>query len=186
MSDSDDNNACIAAEILTVKHTERYHTELAVIDQADTVFRIGFTDVCDEVSEKYLKYQCTVLLLNPVRVMFNDGVLGVEVDSLRAIKILPFRMAFPIDLSARICHANAARGLKRECYGCKARKYGLHRCPGCKLFYFCNRKCQNKAFKRGHRAECAALRDPDMNVLLTGKGDSLSEFSYFYLETFKD
>ena len=51
-----------------------------------------------------------------------------------------------------------------ECgyYGCHSTEESSSRpfkiCSGCKIVYFCSRRCQKKAWKIGHRQTCEALR----------------------------
>eukprot|EP01084_Bolivina_argentea_P063161 115363_1 len=45
-----------------------------------------------------------------------------------------------------------------QCHFCH--KYGLHMklCKGCKVIYFCSRRCQKLDWKRRHRLNCTAIR----------------------------
>lgn len=106
-------------------------------------------------------------------------------------------MSFYLRLCERVTQFRSVVSRRRICFGCETRKYGLERCPRCKMTYFCSRvrfntpgnkgiiltdndtykACQNESLSRkGHRRDCGIIRDPDITDLLLERWEQLGEF----------
>ncbi|KAL5341067.1 hypothetical protein BJX70DRAFT_396124 [Aspergillus crustosus] len=169
-------------EIVRVGSSRYFDIELLVKDFSDRNFKVGFVFPIDEETNstlhKYLKRGCTILILAVERWEMPDGGDGTIVGNPRQIKVLPFRLSYVKNFEYRIrLFTSVVRG-KRLCYGCGDRKFAIHRCIRCKMFYFCYKQCQAYGDEQGnHLIECRILRDRDMAAIFRGQWNELEEFS---------
>ncbi|KAL4954353.1 hypothetical protein BDW69DRAFT_183573 [Aspergillus filifer] len=183
---------CFVAKMIRIGSSRHYPTEMLVIGTDDVVSRVGLTFPVSVRSDdgdspasgdeggclpvKYLKRGCTILILHPVRRDMPEWGQGFEVRDVGFVKTLPFRLKFLLDLDDRLDIFQSLVGRKRLCFGCEKRQYPMQRCPRCKMFYFCNRECQEAAKKAGHANDCAILCDPDVEALFMGRTSELEKF----------
>ncbi|KAL4966143.1 uncharacterized protein BDV14DRAFT_199275 [Aspergillus stella-maris] len=195
---------CFIGEMLHIGSSRHYPTEMLAIGTDDVVSRVGFTfpvSVDDDsgvfgdgeshatddeggcLPARYLKRACTILILHAVRHDMPEWGEGFEVRDVGLVKILPFPLKFLLDLDDRLDTFQSLIGRRRLCLGCDKRQYPMHRCPRCKMFYFCNRECQEAAKKTGHAIDCSILCDPDVEALFLGWTNELENFASVSLKT---
>ncbi|KAL4921335.1 hypothetical protein BDW62DRAFT_197916 [Aspergillus aurantiobrunneus] len=148
-------------EMLRIGISRFYQTELLVTDEDGKLLRVAFAFPDDgkesgSVPTRYMKHGCAILILYATRVDMPGGGQGIEVHNPRHIKVglvtsgssLKGRLSDCVQLLNftlsdfewfidMLHDARSVERRKRLCYGCGTRRYGLQRCPRCKLVYFC-------------------------------------------------
>ncbi|KAL2816001.1 ankyrin repeat-containing domain protein [Aspergillus cavernicola] len=156
---------CFIAEIVKVHTTRFHHTEVRVKDKTDTMITVVFDCKYDDpkfLPERLRPRHTLLVLYAVVERLLGGGMMGVVVGDVGRAKVVPVALNNILEFSKDLAFAHSIEGGKRVCYGCQCRNKVTFRCPQCKLVYYCNRECQEFAFKYGdHRYECYSLWDKD-------------------------
>ncbi|KAL4883153.1 hypothetical protein BJY04DRAFT_216451 [Aspergillus karnatakaensis] len=87
------HSTLFAGEILSVRSTDHYHTELTVKDISDTVVRIGFCCQIRTTLSELLCRETTTLVLWPDTCEMAGGDQGIEIHNTRYVKVIPRTLA---------------------------------------------------------------------------------------------
>ncbi|TVY73285.1 SET domain-containing protein [Lachnellula suecica] len=114
----------------------------------------------------------TIAILHAQRHAFLFSPPGIRHEIQETIKIFPLPLHELLRLSDRIQQFSMETGGIRMCHGCGKKSTTLKKCGKCCLFWYCNRACQEVGWnEKGHKADCKALKDPDLRSLFLIKWD---------------
>jgi hypothetical protein len=156
---------CFVAEITKVTGSEEYHTDLEVQDATGSRVRVVITAALEGFPRDRLTVGSVILVLGAMARELRDGGIGVEVSDVAKVKVchnslsrfycrfergeitvtdfhiwqtLPIQIDQFMNLNRNVLHYNSVEDAKGLCNGCLRRKASLHRCSGCRLFWYCN------------------------------------------------
>lgn len=111
---------------------------------------------------KTLKKGHTICVMLAERHYFLDGSIGLRIESLDTVKVIPCALSdlFAMSTFYSQCQENAA------CWACEkkstdssaaASAVNLKKCAACHIAQYCCKECQVKDWKERHRRWCKAL-----------------------------
>ncbi|TWU70611.1 hypothetical protein ED733_001284 [Metarhizium rileyi] len=114
----------------------------------------------------------TVVLLYAKHYKFKFDVDGIRHEDPRMIKIFPLSLDKFLALNSLVKEFSVAVDGTRICHGCGKKAVSLKQCQKCSCFWYCNTTCQKAGWKgKGHKHDCALLKDADLRRLFLFKWD---------------
>ena len=100
-----------------------------------------------------LKTGHTVAVLFAEQHFFMDGSIGLRLEELNHVKVIPCGLNDLLELSK---HYSLSEG---KCWGCGQEGKSLKKCGACKTGFYCNEKCQRQDWTKRHKKWCKAMPD---------------------------
>ena len=105
-----------------------------------------------------LKNGRTICILGAEYHHFLDGQIGLRVENLTKIKVIPCRLDDLFDVSTQ-CWKSKKMSVCWNCdkKGCNTQK--LSKCARCMVGLYCGKKCQTEDWKARHKVRCKAITE---------------------------
>uniref|UniRef100_A0A1X7U948 MYND-type domain-containing protein n=1 Tax=Amphimedon queenslandica TaxID=400682 RepID=A0A1X7U948_AMPQE len=100
-----------------------------------------------------LKVGHTIAILFAEQHYFMDGSIGIRIESLDYVKVIPCGLNELAELSKQYSSS------KDTCWGCGQESKSLKKCGACKNAWYCNETCQRQDWGKGHKKACKAMAD---------------------------
>ncbi|PMD33565.1 SET domain-containing protein [Hyaloscypha variabilis F] len=100
--------------------------------------------------------------------VFVYGEPGIRHEDPEMIKIFPLSLDKLLALNDQVHQFSTELDGMRMCHGCGKKAASLQRCAKCSSFWYCDRACQVIGWnKKGHKADCKLLKNPDLRGLFS-------------------
>ena len=102
-----------------------------------------------------LKKGHTICVMLAVQHYFLDNTVGLRIENLNTVKVIP------CGLSGLLALSKSYSQRSDSCWRCgkKEREGSLKKCGACKVARYCDKDCQAKDWKDGHRKLCKAIAE---------------------------
>ena len=100
-----------------------------------------------------LKVGHIIAILFAERHYFMDGSIGIRIENLEYVKVIPCSLTELTGLSEQYSSS------KDACWGCGQENKSLKKCGACKNAWYCNETCQRLDWGKRHKKVCKAMAD---------------------------
>ncbi|KAI1128546.1 hypothetical protein F5Y10DRAFT_174091 [Nemania abortiva] len=108
------------------------------------------------------KVGCTVAIFYPLAHAFLDGTVGVRVEEIDKVLILPLSLSEVLAMNKQVVEFVNRDSKPRKCHGCGEVKDKLDKCAQCGLFHYCNRTNGWGS----HKKYCKPLKDQNVRKMV--------------------
>ncbi|KAI1133982.1 hypothetical protein F5Y05DRAFT_248908 [Hypoxylon sp. FL0543] len=159
---------CLLGEIIQADTIIR--PRLVVKDAQDIEFVVAFyPDDPNDMPRilKDFKVGNTIAVFYPFKHYFLDGTTGLRIEKSDEVLIIPLNLEDVMKMNEEVIRYIPVGNVQRKCHGCDKVKDDLNMCGGCRLFCYCDKDCQSKAWnEKGHKKLCKALKRKNVRDLL--------------------
>jgi hypothetical protein len=156
---------CFLAQVVSTEKSDL--SRIFAMDGKGKDIGIAFSTNDESFDSASVQPGNTIAILYAHQHQFPDLTLGIRLETLSTVKIIPATLHDLRKLSQRIGKYFPAFDGMRICHGCENPGLRWMKCARCTRFWYCSKDCQIKGWQeKGHKKDCKILQDKDVVNLL--------------------
>ncbi|KAL7628303.1 hypothetical protein AAE478_002503 [Parahypoxylon ruwenzoriense] len=158
---------CLLGEIIEADTIIR--PRIVAVDYQGNKFVVAFyPDNEDDMPRLLQRFKVgnTIAIFYPLVHLFLDGSTGTRIEESDEVLIIPLKLKDVIEMNKQVVKYAPTDNSPPKCHGCDEVKENPEKCGGCKMFSYCDKECQLKAWKeKEHNKYCKVLADENVRYM---------------------